>query len=138
VKFRVLSKTDAAKAVERPIPNVRTRWFLSSDLTNSKRAGNRIKKQATPSPDNNILSTVSKSGSTILHAIMILPATTRSLSGMNFLKTRKMMGENMNSSTNTFWFNDNVMRRRMYVDSTKSEKIWMKNRNIILVKMSSE
>jgi hypothetical protein len=123
VKFSVLSKTDVAKAVDKPIPNVRTRWFLSSDPTNSKRAGNRIKKQLTPSPDNNILDTVSKSGSTILHAIIIPPATTRSLSGMDLRKTRKMMGENMNNSTNTFWFNDNVMRRRMYVDSTKSEKI---------------
>jgi hypothetical protein len=123
VKFSVLNKTDVAKAVDKPIPDVRTRWFLSSDLTNSKRAGNRIKKQLTPRPDNNILDTVSKSGSTILHAIMIPPATTRSLSGMDLLKTRKMMGENMNNSTNTFWFKDNVMRRRMYVDSTKSEKI---------------
>jgi hypothetical protein len=138
VKFSVLSKTDAAKAVDKPIPNVRTRWSLSSDPTNNKRAGNRIKKQLTPSPDNNILDTVSKSGSTILHAIMIPPATTRSLSGMDLLKTRKMMGENMNSSTSTFWFNDNVMRRRIYVDSTKSEKVWRKNRNIIPVKMSSE
>jgi hypothetical protein len=123
VKFSVLSKTDVAKAVAKPIPNVRTRSFLSSDPTNSKRAGNRIKKQPTPSPDNNILDTVSKRGSTILHAIIITPATTRSLSGMDLLKTRKMMGENINNSTNRFWFNDNVMRRRMYVDSTKSEKI---------------
>ena len=138
MKFSVLSKIDAAKAVEKPIPNERTRWFLSSDLTNSKRVGNRMKKQPTPSPDNNILSAVSKSGSTILHAIMTPPATTTSLSGMDLLKKRKMIGENMNSSTSTFWFNDNVMRRRMYVDSTKSEKIWRKNRNIIPVKMSSE
>jgi hypothetical protein len=121
VKFNVLSRTDAAKAKDRPIPNVRPHWFFSSDLTNSKRAGNRMKKQPTPSPDNIILPTVSKSGSNTLEAIITPPATIRSLSGMDLLKIRKMTGENMNNNTKTFWFNDKVMRRSMYVDSTKSE-----------------
>ena len=118
VKFSVLSKTDAAKAKDRLIPNVRTFWFFTSDFTNNKRAGNRMKKQPTPSPDNAILSTESKNGSTTLHAIMIPPATIRSLSGMDLLNTRKMIGENMNNSASVFWFSDNVMRRRMYVVST--------------------
>ena len=118
MKFSVLSKTDDAKASDRPIPNVSPHWFWSSDFTNNKRAGNRMKKQPTPSPDTAILNTESKRGSITLHAIMIPPATISNLSGMDLLKIRKMMGENMNTNARVFWFSDNVMRRRMYVDST--------------------
>lgn len=134
----VLSKTDAAIAKDSPIPNDGTCTFFPSVRTNNKKAGKKMKKQPTPSPENIIRGTVSKSGLINLQTIIIPPARINSFSGMDFLKRRKMIGENMNNNAKVFWFSDSVMRSRIYVDSTYSEKSWMKNKNIIAVKIVSE
>ncbi|MHA2311561.1 MAG: hypothetical protein ACXADF_08690, partial [Candidatus Thorarchaeota archaeon] len=68
----------------------------------SRKAGKKIKKQPTPSPDRIILGVVSKSGSKTLQTTNNPPAITSNPSGIFLLNKRRMTGENMNNSTRMF------------------------------------